>query len=185
MKRILITYATLAGSTAEVANAIAEEIGQSGDRAEVLPIAKVGSLAGYDGVILGGPMMLGWHRSALGFLKKHRNELRRIPFAIFVLCMSLTRTSDMEIDGVPITIDAKLPKPPVDEARMTFHERYSLLANYLRPILRAARPSKPTRIAVFGGRLEYGRLPWWAVLFAMFVVRAPAGDKRNWDAIRE
>jgi menaquinone-dependent protoporphyrinogen IX oxidase len=39
-------------------------------------------------------------------------------------------------------------------------------------------------IGVFGGRLEYGRLKWWAVLFAMFIVQAPAGDKRNWPAIR-
>ena len=39
-------------------------------------------------------------------------------------------------------------------------------------------------IGVFGGRLEYGRLPWWAVVFAMFIIQAPAGDKRNWPTIR-
>ena len=39
-------------------------------------------------------------------------------------------------------------------------------------------------MGVFGGRLEYGRLPWWAVLFVMLVIQAPAGDRRNWDAIR-
>jgi hypothetical protein len=33
--------------------------------------------------------------------------------------------------------------------------------------------------------MEYGRLKWWAVLFAMLVVQAPAGEKRNWTAIRE
>jgi hypothetical protein len=32
--------------------------------------------------------------------------------------------------------------------------------------------------------LEYGRLPWWAVLFVMLVIQAPAGDRRNWPAIR-
>jgi hypothetical protein len=32
--------------------------------------------------------------------------------------------------------------------------------------------------------MEYGRLPWWGVLFAMLIVRAPAGDRRNWEAIR-
>jgi hypothetical protein len=40
-------------------------------------------------------------------------------------------------------------------------------------------------IGVFGGRLEYGRLKPWAVLFVMFIIRAQAGDKRNWPAIRE
>ena len=52
------------------------------------------------------------------------------------------------------------------------------------PILRAARPTRPVSIGVFGGRLEYGRLPWWGVVFAMFIIQAPAGDKRNWPAIR-
>jgi hypothetical protein len=37
---------------------------------------------------------------------------------------------------------------------------------------------------VFGGWLEYGRLKWWAVLFAMLVIQAPAGDRRNWEMIR-
>jgi hypothetical protein len=39
-------------------------------------------------------------------------------------------------------------------------------------------------IGVFGGRLDYGRLKVWAVLFAMLIIRAPAGDRRNWTAIR-
>jgi hypothetical protein len=32
--------------------------------------------------------------------------------------------------------------------------------------------------------LEYGRLKWWAVLFAMLIVKAQAGDKRNPHSIR-
>jgi hypothetical protein len=39
-------------------------------------------------------------------------------------------------------------------------------------------------VALFGGRLEYGRLKWWAVLFVMFIIQAPAGDRRSWAAIR-
>jgi len=58
------------------------------------------------------------------------------------------------------------------------------LANYLRPIARAARPAVPVSIGFFGGRLEYGRLPWWAVLFAMVIIQAPAGERRNWPVIR-
>ncbi len=58
------------------------------------------------------------------------------------------------------------------------------LSNYLQPIISATRPIKPVSIGVFGGRLEYGRLKWWAVLFAMLIIRAPAGERRNWEAIR-
>jgi menaquinone-dependent protoporphyrinogen IX oxidase len=39
-------------------------------------------------------------------------------------------------------------------------------------------------VGFFGGRLEYGRLKWWAVLFVMVIIQAQAGDRRNWTAIR-
>lgn len=184
MKRILVTYATMAGSTADVAKTVAEEIAKSGAQVDVLPLSAVKDLAAYDGVVVGAPMIMGWHRAASGFLKRHRSAFQRIPLAIFVTAMSLTQTGESSVDGVPVTVDEKLPKPPEVEGRLKFKERYARLSNYIRPILRATRPVKPVSIGVFGGRLEYGRLKWWAVLFAMLIIQAPAGDRRNWDAIR-
>jgi menaquinone-dependent protoporphyrinogen oxidase len=181
VKKVLVTYATMAGSTAEVAQAIAGEIAESGVQVDVLPLREVEGLDGYQAVVLGGPMIMGWHRQALGFLKKQRPALQHIPLAIFVTAMSLTQTGEA-ISGV--YVDDKLPKAPAQPGRLTFRERYARLSNYLRPIFAAVRPAKPVRIGVFGGRLEYGRLPWWAVLFVMFVIQAPAGDRRNWGAIR-
>ena len=184
MTKILIAYATMTGSTAEVAQVIAEEINKSGLQAEVLPMNQVKNLDGYAGVVVGAPMIMGWHRSALGFLKKHRRALQRIPLAVFVTAMSLTRTGETSVDGVPVFVDENLPKAPEKEGSLSFRERYATLPNYLRPVLRAARPAKPASIGVFGGRLEYGRLKWWAVLFAMVIIQAQAGERRNWPAIR-
>ncbi len=129
-------------------------------------------------------MIMGWHRGALGFLKKHRQDFQRIPLAVFALAMSLTKTEEKNVEGVPVCVDEKLPKPPVKEGSLNFRERYTLLSNYLRPILKAAGTRKPVSIGVFGGRLEYGRLKWWAILFVMLIVQAPVGDKRNWPVIR-
>lgn len=185
MSRILIAYATMAGSTVEVAKAVGEEISKSGLEVDVLPLSEVESLDAYDGVVVGGPMIMGWHRAAQRFLKKHRDIFERIPLAVFVTAMSLTRTGETSLGGMPIYVDEKLPKPPQKAGQLNFRERYARLANYLRPILRATRPAEPVSIGVFGGRLEYGRLKWWAVLFVMLVVQAPAGDRRNWTAIRE
>ncbi len=184
MKRILVAYATMVGSTVEVAQAVGEEIARSGLQVDVLPLGEVKSLEAYDGVVLGGPMIMGWHRAALGFLRKHRGAFQRIPLAVFVMCMSLTQTGETSVGGVPVYVDEKLPKPPEQEGRLNFRERYARLANYVRPILMATRPVKPVNVGLFGGRLEYGRLKWWAVLFVMLIIQAQAGDRRNWTAIR-
>ena len=184
MNKILVTYATMAGSTVEVAQAVGEEIVKSGSQVDILPISEIISLDGYDGVVVGGPMIMGWHRAALGFLKTHRAAFQHIPLAVFVMAMSLTQTEKTNVDGVPVYVDEKLPKTPEKAGQLTFRERYARLSSYLRPILKAIRPVKPVSIGVFGGRLEYGRLKWWAVLFVMLVVQAPAGERRNWDAIR-
>jgi len=184
MKRILVAYATMAGSTTEVAQAVGEEIAKVGLEVDVLPLTEVMSLEGYDGVVVGAPMIMGWHREALGFLKKHREEFKRIPLAVFVLAMSLTQTGETSVGGVTVYMDENLPKPPQKMGSLTFRERYARLSNYLQPILSATRPAKPVSIGVFGGRLEYGRLKWWAVLFAMLIIRAPAGERRNWPVIR-
>lgn len=184
MHRILVTYATMAGSTAEVAQVIGEALSACGHQTEVLPLSEVKGLEGYDGVVVGAPMIMGWHRSALRFLKKHRKALQRVPLAVYITAMSLTRTGNLQLDGVNVAVDEQLPQPPKTAGSLTFKERYATLPNYLRPILQAARPVKPASIGFFGGRLEYGRLKWWAVLFAMLVIQAPAGDRRNWPAIR-
>ena len=184
MKRILVAYATMAGSTVEVARAVGEEIARSGLQVDVLPLGGVKGLEAYDGVVLGGPMIMGWHRAALGFLRKHREAFRRIPLAVFVMGMSLTQTGETSVGGVPVYVDEKLPKPPEREGRLTLRERYARLSNYVRPILMATRPVKPVNVGFFGGRLEYGRLKWWAVLFVMVIIQAQAGDRRNWTAIR-
>jgi hypothetical protein len=98
--------------------------------------------------------------------------------------MSLTQTGETSVGGVPVYVDESLAKPPETPGRLRFRERYARLANYVRPILLASGAAKPVSIGVFGGRLDYGRLAVWAVLFAMLIIRAPAGDRRNWTAIR-
>ena len=184
MNRILVAYTTMAGSTAEVAQAVGEEIAKRGFQVDVLPLSEVKELKPYAGVVVGAPMIMGWHRAALGFLKKHRLDFQQIPLAVFVMAMSLTQTGETSVEGVPVCLDEKLPKPPQKAGSLSFKERYARLSHYLQPILGATRPVKPVSIGVFGGRLEYGRLKWWAVLFAMLIIQAPAGERRNWPVIR-
>jgi menaquinone-dependent protoporphyrinogen oxidase len=184
MNKILVTFTTMAGSTAEVARAVGEEIARSGLQVDVLPLSEVKDIAAYSGVVVGGPMIMGWRRDGLRFLKQHRKDFQHIPLAVFVMAMSLTQTGETSVGDMPVIVDEKLPKPPLKSGSLSFRERYARLSNYLRPILKATQPAKPASIAVFGGRMEYGRLKWWAVLFVMLIIQAPAGDRRNWPAIR-
>jgi hypothetical protein len=98
--------------------------------------------------------------------------------------MSLTQTGKTSLAGVPVFVDERLPEPPKNEGHLSLRERYATPAHYVQPILAATRRAKPVSIGFFGGRLDYGRLQWWAVLFAMVIIRARAGDRRNWTAIR-
>ena len=59
MTTILVTYASMGGSTGEVAESIGDEIARSGLRVEVLPIDQVDDVKAYDGVVIGGPMIWG------------------------------------------------------------------------------------------------------------------------------
>jgi menaquinone-dependent protoporphyrinogen oxidase len=181
---VLVTYATMAGSTAEVAKEVRDTLANQGLNVDLKPIEAVDHLEVYDAIVVGGPMILGWHREARRFLRKNRRALEELPFAVFTLAMSLTDTGINELDGTPIFIDEKLIKPPEQANKLSIRERYASVRNYARPILRSAGSRRPISIAFFGGRLNYGRLQWWAVILAMLLVRGQAGDRRNWDAIR-
>jgi menaquinone-dependent protoporphyrinogen oxidase len=184
MKKILVTYATMSGSTAEVAEKVAREIEESGMQVEILPLEKVGDLSAYQAVVIGAPMMMGWHNAARKFLAKHRAAFRRIPLATFATGMSLTSAGETEICGAPVFIDETLAKTVEKAGRPSLKERFTNINHYAAPIIKAAGPSHPVSVAFFGGRLEYSRLKLPALLFVMLIVQAKPGDRRNWQAIR-
>jgi menaquinone-dependent protoporphyrinogen oxidase len=184
MNKVLVTYATMAGSTAEVARTIGEEITSKSLQAELKPLESITDLASYSAVVLGAPMIMGWHRSALGFLRKNRKELEHIPLAIFAMGMSLTSAGETDLDGVPVCLDENLAKPPQNINRPSFREHHTSLIHYAAPILKAAAPARPVSMAFFGGKLDYYRLKFPAKLFVMLVVQAQPGDRRDWRVIR-
>lgn len=184
MMRILVAYTTNAGSTEEVAQAIGAELGQGGQTVDVRRLEEVTELEPYQAVIIGAPMILGWRRNAVKFVKKHEGALRRIPVAYFATAMSLTQTDDMTVGSIPVCIDANLARPPKKAGRLGLKERYATLPNYVHPMLKAAPSIRPVSIGIFGGKLELFRLKFLQMLFVMLIIQAPPGDVRNWDAIR-
>jgi menaquinone-dependent protoporphyrinogen oxidase len=182
VNKILVTYITNSGTTKDVADAIAEEFTKTGSEVVTLPVDQVKELTGYSAVVLGAPMILGWHRAAMRFLRQQRAALSQVPLAIFITAMSLT-SCEKNTQKVVIHLDEQLLVVPQQANRLTLKERYTCVSNYLHPVLKAA-PKSLVSVGIFGGRLDYYRLKWWQALFVMVVIGAKPGEKRNWPDIR-
>jgi menaquinone-dependent protoporphyrinogen oxidase len=182
--RILLVCATRHGSTREVADAIAEELRASGNEVDQHSAAEAPSPGGYDAVVVGGPMIMGWHRQAMTYIKKHRGELERLPMALFITAASLTDTGENDVDGVPIVKDPWLATAPRDAAKLRYKERYALPRHYLGDVLKKAAPVRPRGVAFFAGSLDLTTMNVLEKLFVLLVIGATPGDGRNWKAIR-
>lgn len=158
MKKILVTYATNAGSTAEVAQVIAEELGKNSARVEVRQINEVKTVAGYQAVVVGAPMIVGWHPSAVKFLKQNKQALSNMPVAYFFTALKLTSSDLHDFKELSISVDPQLAKLPQNPNRMSFKEKHASVDNYLPPALKAAPDVKPVSVGFFGGKLDHMRL---------------------------
>jgi menaquinone-dependent protoporphyrinogen IX oxidase len=91
MSDILVAFATKAGSTEQVAAAIADALRKSA-RDVREPASQWGC------IVLGAPIYSGrWHRDAHRFLRHHRGELERVPSPHLVQESLVRRDDDVEV----------------------------------------------------------------------------------------
>ncbi|WP_030421190.1 flavodoxin domain-containing protein [Streptomyces sp. SCSIO 75703] len=82
--RVLVAYGTTNGSTARIAETVAEVLRDRGLDAEAAPAATVADVTPYRAVVVGGALYTGrWHRDARRFVRRHRRELARRPVWLF------------------------------------------------------------------------------------------------------
>jgi menaquinone-dependent protoporphyrinogen oxidase len=182
--KILVVYTTNAGSTGEVADVIGETLAQNGTQADVRQIKDVSGVSAYDAVLVGGPMILGWHNEAVQFVETHQRDLSQKPVAYFLTALSLTTSPETDLDTVPVYLDPSLAKPPKNGKKLSRTERFTTVASYLEPALTKAPQIKLISAGFFAGKLDYGRLNLFQKLFVRFVIRGEEGDFRDWDTIR-
>ncbi len=183
MSKILVTYSTNSGSTAEVAEKIAAVLNEEGHSAVVKPIADVTDLSEYEAVIIGAPMIFGWHQLARQFVARHQAVLSTRKVAYFASAMRLTEAPGEKMPDVPLALDPSLKSIPVKSGTLSLKEKFTTIGYYLRPMLKAAPKVHPLSVAFFNGKLEMYRLIWWQAAFVMLVVQGVPGDYRDWDYI--
>jgi menaquinone-dependent protoporphyrinogen oxidase len=152
--RILVTYATRAGSTVGVADAIALGLRQRGFLVEVRPAKENPSVKGYQAVIVGSAIRQGsWLPEAIAFLIHNQAALRRVRVALFTVHM-LNRGDD-------------------EQSRQN-REAY---LDALRPLV------LPVAHVFFPGKIDPARLSLIDRLLVR-LIQPPIGDFRDWDQIR-
>lgn len=160
-KKILVTYASRAGSTAGVAEKIGKVLRDFGEDAEVKPMHEVTDLLDYDAVVAGSPIQAGaWLPEAMEFMRRNQAVLSGKPFASFTLCMTLAMKK-----GVAY-------RPAISE--------------WIAPVRSLARPVSE---GIFAGVLDVKKVPGAAdrlkfKLSILFGVWAE-GDFRNWYEIEK
>jgi menaquinone-dependent protoporphyrinogen oxidase len=100
--KVLVAYGTTNGSTARIAEAVAEVLRKEGCTAEALPAANVSRVTPYDAVVLGGGLYVGrWHKDARRFLRKHGKDLAARPLWLFSSGPLDASASERDIPPVP------------------------------------------------------------------------------------
>ena len=182
--RVLLVCATRHGSTREVADAVAEEMSAAFAAVDVRGAKDAPPPAGYDAVVVGGPMIMGWHKDAAKYLKRHRSQLTGVPFAVFVTAASLTEDGVDAVREVPVAKDPWLVKRPRSADKLSRKERYALPTHYVGDILDACAPARPRAVALFAGSLDLTKMNLFEKLFVMLVIGASPGDGRHFEFVR-
>jgi menaquinone-dependent protoporphyrinogen oxidase len=158
-KKILVTYASQAGSTSGVAEALGMQFAAGGAAVDVRPVTEVSDLSAYRAVVLGSPIHGGeWMPEAVAFVKDHQRALSDMPTAYFLVCMMATKDTE--------------------ESRKYINE-------WLEPIRSMV---KPVAEGHFAGALWPKGYPFTtAIGLRVFLayLKKKEGDYRDWEAIRD
>jgi menaquinone-dependent protoporphyrinogen oxidase len=153
--RVLVTYASKYGATAEIAEKIGQLLRNSGFNVDVLPAHQVDGLIDYQAVVLGSAVYAGqWREEATTFLKAYEYTLADMPVWFF--------SSGPTGQGDPVEL----------MKGWHFPSALQLIANHI----------KPRDTALFHGFLNNKELNF-AEKILIKGLGAPVGDFRNWKAI--
>ncbi|NTV35869.1 MAG: hypothetical protein HGA53_02855 [Anaerolineaceae bacterium] len=165
-KKLLLAYASRAGSTSEVVDRMAEDLRSAGLDVDVKRVQVVRSLQGYDAVVVGTPIrMYNPLKEAMKFASTFQPELQALPTACFST-------------GLAMQIDTPLNREAAEK--------------FIAPLVALLQPKA---VGLFPGKLEFANLDLpWRWIFGMSskgkgeVVTGGntmrEGDYRDWEEMK-
>lgn len=156
-RRALVVYGSKHGATAEIADRIGRVLNENGLPADVVPAERAPDPGEYSSVVIGSAVYAGrWRREAANYLRTHAAALGDRDVWLF--------SSGPTGEGDPATLLKGWRLPAA-----------------LKPI---ADNVTSREVAVFGGAIDISRLGF-VERMVLKMVKAPAGDFRDWAAIDE
>lgn len=160
VKKVLIAYASMHGSTGEVADVLAKDLCAAGASVDIRLVGNVKDLSPYQAVVVGSAIRSDqWLPPANKFVAGHRSVLSSIPTAYFLTCLTLAMPSA---------------------------EIQTRVESFLDPVREEVPEVKPVSTGLFAGVLDYNRYGTAikAVMkYRMWTKGVEEGDYRDWRAI--
>ena len=154
--KILVVYATRAGSTVEVAQAIGKKLAGGGASVDVKPANNAVNLKDYQAVVLGSAIRRGAALPEItNFIKTNKSELAKVPVACFIVCMILREDNE---------------------------QNRAKAASYIAPL---QKEISFVDTGFFAGKLDYSRLNFIDAFIIKYFIGTPEGDLRNWQEIND
>jgi menaquinone-dependent protoporphyrinogen IX oxidase len=183
--KVLVAYATNAGSTVEVAEAVGKTLAAGGKDVDVKDIGSLGDISGYDAFVFAAPMIIGWHKGMRDYLKANQAALKDKPVAYLITLLNMVKTGEESFKGVPVFWDPTHGAAPANAAKLNRTEQHGSIQHLVGDLLEDVSGITPVSVGLFGGALDMSKLNLFGKLFIRLIIRYEEGDYRNWDAINE
>ncbi len=189
MKRILVAYHTVSGSTGEMAGILGAELGRE-HAVDMLPVADAPAVSGYDMVVLGSPMRFGGFASPVKrFVKRNRDLLEKIPVAAYLSILYIVKRDDEPMPETETFVDPSLEMRSLTRKEATFFDTTHSAWYYHSILSKSLSGLKPVAVGFLNGRMFPDRLGLLPRLFIKAILRFTTkereGEFLNPAAVRE
>lgn len=167
--RVLVTYSSKKGATAEIAETVADELSRMGHLVVLRPVAEANDLTGVDAVVLGSAIYFGkWRKDAIEFGRRHADALRGRPVWMFD-----SGPLDASPDGgktEPVEAAEALAREIGARERITFGGRLEIedAGLFMRRLMKSGR------VGSYGDFRNLARVRVWAASIGAALTERPA-----------